>query len=127
MNTLQKTLMLTLIPNFLINVDVFAAESSRAWGASSNITNQLHSSSNYHLAAGQNAQIIGTGSDTRSINKTSTSCGVCIYNTNTGNNNTIQGNTTTSTNTGSVTSTANFTETSLVTTNAAGNGANPAK
>ncbi len=101
-----------------------AAEATRSWGASSNVGTQLASSTGYHQLGGQSAQIVASGGDNRSINKSSTSCGVCIYNNNTGNNNVIEGNTSNSTNSGSVTSSANFNDTSLISTNVASNGAN---
>lgn len=110
-------LFLAALPLLLLTPKTWAADSTRAWGASSNTANQMQSSAAYHVAAGQSAQIIGTGSDTRPIYKTVTTCGVCIYNTNTGNNNTIQGNSVTSTNSGSVSAAASFTDTTLVTTN----------
>lgn len=94
-----------------------AADSTRAWGASSNVSTQMQSSSSFHVVAGQSAQIIGTGGDTRPLYKSVTTCGVCTYNTNTGDNNTIDGNSITSTNTGSVSASTNFSDTTLVTTN----------
>lgn len=111
----KKLLPITLL-GMLITPLTLAGESTRAWGSSSNVSTQLATNAGYHQLAGQTAQIISTGGDTRSINKSSTSCGVCIYNTNTGNNNTIQGNTSNSTNTGSVTSTASFTDTTTTLT-----------
>ena len=111
--------------NFAVcNEVASAAEATRSWGASSNVGTQLASSTGYHQLGGQSAQIVASGGDNRSINKSSTSCGVCIYNNNTGNNNVIEGNTSNSTNSGSVTSSANFNDTSLISTNVASNGAN---
>lgn len=104
----------------------FAADSVRAWGSSSNTNMQLQASSSYHQIGGQAAQIVSSGGDTRAMYKSVTTCGVCTYNTNTGNNNTIDGNSVTSTNSGSVTSTTSFTDTSLITTNAPAAAANSA-
>ncbi len=95
----------------------FAADSTRAWGASSNVSTQMQSSSSFHVVAGQSAQIVSSEGDTRPVYKSVTTCGVCTYNTNTGNNNTIDGNSITSTNTGSVSASTNFSDTTLVTTN----------
>lgn len=117
MKKIAIAILLTATTNIAFISTVAAAEATRAWGASSNVGTQLVSSAGYHQVAGQSAQIIATGGDSRSVNKTSTSCGICIYNTNTGDNNSIQGNTSTSTNTGSVTSNANFNDTALVSTN----------
>ena len=125
MKSFNKKFVLTVLISIFAMPNTFAADSTRAWGASSNTTTQLSSSAVYHQVSGQSAQIIGTGGDTRSINKTTNSCGVCIYNTNTGNNNSIQGNTATSTNTGSVSSTSSFADVATVSTNGINEGFNP--
>jgi len=111
-----KALSGIMFSTVMLTSSAFAADSVRAWGSSSNTNMQLQASSSYHQVGGQTAQIVNSGGETRITYKTVTTCGVCTYNTNTGNNNTIDGNSVTSTNSGSVTSTATFTETSLITT-----------
>lgn len=115
------------ISPWLVSSSAYAADSVRAWGASSNTTMQMQSSASYHLAAGQVAQVAGTGSDSRPVYRSVTTCGVCTYNTNTGNNNSIHDNGITSTNSGSVNSATSFTDTTLVTTNSATTGSTLAK
>lgn len=88
---------------------VEAGDATRVWGAGSGIKRQMTDSAAFHLlsgqVAGQAASARWGGVATSIVNN---SCGVCVTNTNNGNNNRISGNEIRGTNRGSVTANGVF-------------------
>ena len=86
---------------------VMAGEAASAWGTVSTNTRALVSAT-LHKTEGDNAQIASVGNGVSTMYRSISSCGYCVYNQITGNQNSINGNTITGSNSGQVTSTGNF-------------------
>ena len=86
-----------------------AGPSASAWGTkgASSAQGALYSAQ-LHKAEGDNAQVETIGRDVVNMYRNITSCGVCVYNTITGDSNSITGNTIDGSNTGAITATGRF-------------------
>jgi hypothetical protein len=88
----------------------FAGPAANAWGTmgAGGAQGQALYSAQLHKTEGDNAQIQTIGKDITSMYRSVTSCGNCVYNTITGDSNSINGNTIDGKNSGSITSTGTF-------------------
>ena len=87
-----------------------AGPATSAWGTmgSGGSSAQALNSALLHKTEGDNAQIQTIGKDVTSMYRSVTSCGNCVYNTITGDSNSINGNTIDGKNTGSITASGTF-------------------
>ncbi|MFM9937548.1 MAG: hypothetical protein ACKVOL_15285 [Novosphingobium sp.] len=87
-----------------------AGPATSAWGTqgSGGAQGQALYSAQLHKTEGENAQIQTIGRDITSMYRSVTSCGNCVYNTITGDANSINGNTIDGKNSGDISATGNF-------------------
>jgi hypothetical protein len=111
--TLRKTT--TVLATLAIMLGTSAAPAmagpaTSAWGTmgSGGSSAQALNSALLHKTEGDNAQIQTIGKDVTSMYRSVTSCGNCVYNTITGDANSINGNTIDGKNTGSITASGTF-------------------
>jgi hypothetical protein len=88
-----------------------AGESAAAWGTMGYNGGAAHAlaSAQLHQVEGQNAQTATIGNAVTTMYRSISSCGNCVYNQITGDNNSINGNTITGNNSGKTSSTGTFT------------------
>ncbi|MEO0033372.1 MAG: hypothetical protein RIS94_3130 [Pseudomonadota bacterium] len=100
---------LALALGFSAATPASAGESSSAWGTMGNPgASRSLASAQLHNTEGSNAQTATIGNAVTTMYRSISSCGNCVYNQITGDQNSINGNTISSTNTGKTTSTGTF-------------------
>jgi hypothetical protein len=99
-----------LLAGFATSGGALAGDATVAWGTGGigGASGRMIASATLHATEGTNAQVETIGREVVGMNRSVTSCGVCVYNTIQGERNSINGNSVSGTNAGAVSSTARF-------------------
>jgi len=108
--TIRKITIAFAITAALVGETAQAGQSASAWGTLGNGGGRATaiSSAQLHQLEDANAQAATIGNSVTTMYRSITSCGYCVYNQITGNDNSINGNTISGSNSGTVTSNGTF-------------------